>query len=172
MTDKTTITATGAYARAAALGAVAGLRSMMPLALLAATANRPGDTPSGSRAPGLPPLLRSRGALIGFGLAAGGELVGDKLPQTPSRLAAGPLGARLFLGATAGALVCRAGGQSPLPGAVLGAVAAGAFAFAGYHLRAAAGRATPIPDPAWGAVEDAIALGLGARALSGLRAED
>ncbi len=46
-------------------------------------------------------------------------------------------------------------------GAVLGAGGAVLGAQAGYHARAALGRATGIPDPVWGAVEDAAAVTLG-----------
>ena len=62
---------------------------------------------------------------------AAGELVVDKLPATPSRLAPGSLAVRLVLGAVgAGALAARAGEGVVLP-AVLGAVGAGAGSRAG-----------------------------------------
>lgn len=162
------------YARAAGLGAVAGLRSMLPFALLAAAANRVGGFADGPFAADAGPplgLLRSRGALLGLGLAAAGELVGDKLPFTPDRIAPGPLGGRLVIGALAGAALYRDAWRPPLTGAALGAVAAGGGAAAGFFARRGLGRATKIPDPIWAVLEDALAIGLGFLAVRGPRAE-
>ena len=153
---------TGVYARAATLGAVAGLRSQMPLALLALAANRGSFAAGAARPAG---LLRSRRAVIGSVLAAAGELVGDKLPSTPSRLGPGPLAARLVLGGLAGAAVAQDARLSPLAGGALGASAAGGGAAAGYYGRAYLGRVTGVPDPVWGGVEDLLALSLGFAAV-------
>lgn len=162
MTKGITQSAATVYGRAATLAALAGGRSMMPLALLATTAGRNGFL---ADAPRPWSLLRSRGAAIGFGLAAAGEVVADKSPIIPSRLKPGPLVGRLLLGALTGASVCRDAHRSPVVGAALGAAAAGGGAAAGYYARAALGRATGLPDPVWGVGEDAITLGLGLLAL-------
>ena len=148
----------GLAVRAAGLGAVAGLRSQLPLALLAFAANR--GTFASAAGPPLSRLRSRRGQAI-CGLSAAGELVADKLPRTPSRLAPGPLAGRVAFGALAGAAVAREANRATGLGAVLGGAGAALGAFAGYQLRSAAGRATGIPDPAWGAVEDAVALTLG-----------
>ena len=152
----------GEALRVAQLGAVGGMRSQLPFALLALAANR-GEFASGAA----PPLglLRSPKALAGFGLAAAGELVGDKLPRTPSRLAPGPLAGRIAFGAAVGAAVAREADWSTGPAAGLGAAGAALGAFAGYHLRANAGRATGLPDPVWAVVEDVLAVTLGVTTL-------
>ncbi|CCF84358.1 DUF4126 family protein [Nitrolancea hollandica] len=152
------------YWNAAMLGAVAGLRTMLPWALLATAANRPG-APFLQRSPSPARFLRSPVALIGFSLAAVGELVADQLPSTPSRLAPGALAGRLISGALASAVVCLNARRSPLTGMVIGTAAAGAGAVAGYSIRMTLGRVTGVPDHVWGAVEDIFALGLGALVL-------
>ncbi len=148
--------------RAAVLGAATGLRSQLPLTLLAVAAQRGGFAATTGSPLG---LLRSRYALVGLGLLTAGELVGDKLPRTPSRLAPGPLTGRLLFGALVGAAVAREAGYLAAAGAVIGAAGAGAGAFAGYRARTSLGRATAIADPVWGVVEDLVALSLGALAL-------
>jgi uncharacterized membrane protein len=70
-----------------------------------------------------------------FTLFACGELVVDKLPSTPSRLAAGPLGVRILMGALCSATACAATHHSIAVGAIVGAIGGVAGAFAGYHYR-------------------------------------
>lgn len=153
-----------AYQNAAILGAVAGLRTMLPWALIASAANRSG-TSFLQHSPSPVRLLRSPVTLIGFSLAAVGELIADQLPSTPSRLAPGALAGRVISGALASAVVCLSAHRSPLAGMAIGAAAAGAGAVAGYSIRMTLGRVTSVPDHVWGAVEDIFALGLGAVAL-------
>jgi uncharacterized membrane protein len=112
------------------LGLAAGLRTFSaPTAL--ALRNRPLGA-------------RSRALLV----VAAGELVADKLPSMPSRLASRGLGARLLSGALSGQLVAGPAG------ALRAASAALASAVAGH---AARGR-----SPGWGAAvcEDAAAIAL------------
>jgi uncharacterized membrane protein len=106
-------------------------------------------------------LLRSPVAQRLLVLLAVGEFVGDKLPFIPSRLEPGPLFGRMLLGALAGTAIASETRRSPALGAVLGAGGAVIGAQAGYYARVALGRATGIPDPVWGAVEDAAAVTLG-----------
>ncbi|AUX31872.1 MULTISPECIES: DUF4126 family protein [Sorangium] len=149
--------------QAAGLGLVTGMRSMLGVRILAASARRgafDGQRGSFWRA------LRSPVAQRALSVLAGGELLFDKLPSTPSRLAPGPLGARLVIGAVLGAAV---GTQSPdknmrVAGAVIGATAAAIGALAGNRARAWLDRGTRIPGPVAAAAEDAIAFGLGALA--------
>ncbi len=152
----------GEALRVAQLGVVAGLRSQLPAALLALAARRREFATRDA-----PPLglLRHPAALPLLGASAVGELIGDKLPITPSRLATGPLLGRLALGAGAGAVVAREAGRPVGLSAGLGAAGAALGALAGYHLRAAAGRATRLPDPVCGAIEDVLAIALGVVAL-------
>jgi uncharacterized membrane protein len=142
-----------ALLRAVALGAASGSRSATGLAAVALT-SRPDDTgPVASRLGGRPGSTLS-------GIAAAGELVADKLPNVPSRLA--PLGLipRVVAGATSAAAVARRDGHDPtLPGLVGAAAAIGA-AVLGVRLRAAAQRRFGSDRP--GAVaEDVLAAALG-----------
>ncbi len=86
-----------------ALGISAGLRSMTPAAVTAWAAQL-----------GWPDLRQTSLAFMAspitawiFTLFAGVELVFDKLPSTPSRLGAGPLGARIVMGALCSATAVR-----------------------------------------------------------------
>ena len=148
--------------RASLLGVVAGMRSQMPFALLAVAARGGGTAADGAGPAG---FLRSDRALVGFGLAAVGELVGDKLPFTPSRLDPLPLAGRVVVGGAAGAVVARQAGGPAIRGAAAGAAGSLLGAFGGSRARAAAGRATGVPDPVWGAVEDVLALAIGLLAV-------
>jgi uncharacterized membrane protein len=145
------------YARAAALGFVGGLRSMTPLALLSQLRSQ-GEDGSSSNLVG---YLNSPAARIITGLLAAGELVGDKLPATPSRLSPAPLGGRIVIGALAGWILCQQTRQSPLVGALLGAIGAASGSAAGYYARSWLAKVTKWPDPIFGVVEDLTALGLG-----------
>jgi uncharacterized membrane protein len=149
-------------AGAVMLGAVAGLRTQLPLALLARAAN------AGRFAANAGPplaLLRSPWAERLTAFSAIGELIADKLPMTPSRLDPGPLAGRFLFGGLAGAAVMASRAQSPLPGALLGAAGAGIGAVCGYHLRRRLGEVTSLPDPLFGLLEDGVAIALGDAAL-------
>lgn len=142
------------------LGVVAGLRSQLPAAALAARGLEPTSGPL---------------ALLGSGLgrraaylAAAGELLADKLPATPSRVDRGPLIGRVVSGALAGATYASArgggGGRLLLP-VLAGAAGAYGGTWAGYLLRQRAVGVTGLPDPVVAVGEDALAVGLVALAL-------
>jgi uncharacterized membrane protein len=155
----------GSIARKAlGIGVVAGLRSMMPLALLS-NINDPDveDTSAISR------LLKSPQFKFASGLAAVGEVIGDKLPVTPSRISPGPLMGRLTIGALAGMEVCRRGDESLIMGAALGASAAALGAFAGYAARTMLSQTTNSPDIVWAGIEDIVALTLGYNIVQSVR---
>jgi len=140
--------------RIVVLGAVAGLRSILPLALLAWLA---------------PPVpwLSAFWARWLFGLAPAGELVTDKLPRTPSRLNPGPLFGRLVLGGLVGGLSV-VPTQTPVwLGALIGAFAAAAGSFGGNKLRALLGTKSGKPDLWIALLEDAIAIVAATWALLG-----
>jgi uncharacterized membrane protein len=142
-----------ALLRAAALGAASGSRSVTGLAAVALT-SRPDDTgPVASR-------LGGRTASTLSGLAAASELVADKLPGVPSRLAPLGLVPRAAFGATSAAAIARRDGHDPtLPGLV-GAAAAVGMAVLGVSLRAMAQRSFGSDRPG-AVVEDALAAALG-----------
>jgi uncharacterized membrane protein len=151
------------------LGVVAGLRSQLPGALLALAVWQ-GRLPQGQRIPLR--WLGARWSLPAAALAAGGELIGDKLPMTPSRLAPAPLISRLVLGSAAGGAIADVTGQSAITGAVLGAVGAATGSVAGYYARASISAASGIANPIAGVVEDIIAIGLGWLAIGRVVASD
>lgn len=131
------------YTRVFALGAISGLRTMLGPALVAEGAS------------GYAKLL--------FRLLLAGELVGDQLPKTPSRLDPGPLFGRAVAGGAVGYVLCRRAGQSPWLGVALGAGAALAGAYGGYHGRKLLGERLHIPDAVVALGEDALAVGIGRR---------
>jgi uncharacterized membrane protein len=154
------------YARAATLGFVTGLRSLTPFALLSwLQAN--GD--SGRQDP-VEAFLDYPAVRLITALLALGELVGDKLPNTPSRLKPGSLIVRLVIGALAGMSICRQARQSLILGALLGMGGAGAGSFMGYYGRTTLAKATRIPQWLWGIAEDWLAVYLGSLAVGSAEA--
>ena len=87
------------------------------------------------------------------------ELVGDKLPRTPSRKSPGPFVVRIILGALSGATLCAAAKQSALAGALLGALGGVAGTLGGYEARTRLVRALKAPDIVIALLEDAVAIG-------------
>jgi uncharacterized membrane protein len=137
------------------LGLSAGMRSMTPMAIVAWVAQLRWPQ---LQQTGLSFLTAPLTAYI-FTAFAGFELIFDKLPIAPSRLGAGPLGARIAFGALAGAALCAAGHQSIAVGAILGAVGGIAGAFAGYHVRHYLTTSLKAPDLLIALAEDALAVG-------------
>ena len=144
--------------RAVLLGAVTGMRSQLPTALLAWRASR-GDFPHEIDGPG--GMFRRPGAVQLAAMAALGELVADKLPHTPNRLESGPFFGRLSLGAAAGAGISTAFGRSRIVGAALGVAGTALGSAAGHRLRTAAAERSGAPDLIWALAEDALAITLG-----------
>ena len=145
-----------------ALGVSAGLRSMTPAAVVAWAAQL-----------GWPDLRQTSLAFMAspitawvFTLFAGVELVSDKLPSTPSRLGAAPLGARILLGALCSATACAAMHQSIVVGAIVGAVGGVAGAYAGYHVRRHLTMNLKAPALLVAVAEDCLAIGVAAFAVS------
>jgi uncharacterized membrane protein len=144
-------------ARALLLGLVSGLRMQVPVAVLAVEAER------GRFDPGVGRLARrfaSPAGALGAVLAAGGELLIDKLPVTPDRTDAGPLLGRLVAGATVGAAVHYDAGHPRPLGALLGLTGAGLGAVGGARVRALLTERTTLPQPLLGAIEDLFAVAL------------
>lgn len=145
--------------RAALFGFDAGLRSLTPLAILAL---RQPDAPRSAGWKRWYPMRHgwSRTMLAASGA---GELVLDKLPQTPSRINPGPLAGRAVLGGVAGAAIAstRHGAGAYLVGIATGALGAIAGSYAGYHARNGIEEQTGLPDLVVGLGEDALAFALG-----------
>jgi uncharacterized membrane protein len=144
-------TPSAAFLRAALAGAASGSRSQSALTACAYTPPNPYRR--------IDRWLHKPGVRRGQAVAAVGELIADKLPQTPARTSAQGLLPRLLLGATAATVLAGRHGESQRRAAVVGALAATATSFAGVRARAAAAARAGSDLP--GAVaEDAFAAGL------------
>ncbi|MGI4791780.1 MAG: hypothetical protein ACRYFS_23405 [Janthinobacterium lividum] len=146
------------YLKATAIGVVAGMRSMSAPAFTSDYFVRQ------------PSLFLDASPLKWIGLPltakilkvmALGELVGDKLPNTPNRTAPLPLVGRAVTGGLCGAAVFRAEGEKSELGALVGAVSAVASTFLFFQLRHNLGKSGKIPDYVTAAAEDALVLGIG-----------
>lgn len=102
-------------------------------------------------------------------LLAAGELVADKLPGTPDRIAPPVLLGRLLSGALVGAAWYRSHHGSALGGGVLGAAAAFAATIVSYALRTGISEKSGVPTALVGVGEDALVLAGGAALLRGQR---
>lgn len=148
--------------RSGLLGVLSGARSMTPLAMLALYRDR--DSLQGAWQDW--PVLRSPAGRAALVLAAVGELVGDKLPNTPSRTKPFPLLGRMATGALSGAaLGTLAGRDGWRRGAVLGAAGGLVGSYAGRFLRAG-GAATGLPDLVFALVEDAATIACAAAVVA------
>jgi uncharacterized membrane protein len=147
------------------LGAISGLRSLSGPAFVSLAASRGkldlGGTP-------LAFLGSSRLAKVLVVMELG-ELVGDKLPMTPSRTSPPPLIGRAVTGAVVGAAVFVSEGRRAATGAALGSSAAIVAAFLGERLRALAVEKTGFPDPVVALAGDATVLLVGLRSLRNIR---
>jgi uncharacterized membrane protein len=104
-------------------------------------------------------LIGSLPAVIILTLLALGELIVDKLPNTPNRTA--PLGliARIVTGALTGGCVAVGGGQSAFVGAALGLIGGTVGCFAGYQARTRLVKSLRQPDLYVALLEDLVAIG-------------
>jgi uncharacterized membrane protein len=98
-------------------------------------------------------------SLIVFTVLAIGELIGDKLPKTPSRLSPPGLIGRLVFGGGCGAALLIAVGAAWIAGAALGAIGAVVGAYVGYSVRRMLTTRAGLPDLPVALLEDLIAIG-------------
>jgi uncharacterized membrane protein len=137
------------------LGVLAGMRSMTAPALLShSLSNNPTKKLGKSRLR----FMQSPTTAKVLTVMAGGELIGDKLPNAPDRTAPPILGGRIIAGALVGAATYKASGGKPLKGALLGSAAAVASTYGMLALRKYLGKATGLPDIVWGLTEDATTI--------------
>ena len=123
------------YGKALAFGATAGLRTAAPAVAL---------------------QRRVRAGSVLLVAAALGELIGDKLPQMPSRLAWGPLTGRAASGFYAGVEVARRTQSSRIAAGMLGSLGAVCAAYGFYRVRKLLASKVKLPDMAIAIAEDAI----------------
>jgi uncharacterized membrane protein len=135
------------------LGAASGLRGQIGLATVVVRSD-----------PSLPAIFRQPWTRRLLVAAAAGELISDKLPATPSRLAPPGFVGRLAIGALAAGLFAQTRRAPWLPAAAIGASSAAVAAKVGHDVRARLARNAP--DAAVAVVEDAVALGLAAAGAS------
>src|SRR6476469_5296910 len=137
------------------IGVIAGLRSMTAPAFIA----------WGARL-GWLPLTGTTLSFLGSAVAAWlftalalGELIADKLPNTPSRTRPGPFAGRIVSGALCGAALTGTTGGSLVAGAVLGALGAVTGTLGGYTARRRLVAALGVPDHLVALAEDVVAVG-------------
>jgi uncharacterized membrane protein len=136
------------------LGLATGLRSLTPMAVLcwfAYLGYLPVDTTWASW------TARPISVAI-FTILAVGELVADKLPRTPNRIAPGPLFGRLALGGLVGSIAATAMNGPGVEGVLLGVIGAALGAFAGFMVRRNVVEALGCPDWPVAIAEDVIAI--------------
>ncbi|WP_144761071.1 DUF4126 family protein [Curtobacterium sp. 9128] len=141
--------------RALLLGILSGGRSATPLAVLALNRDHRGLSGAWQDWP----MFRTdlgRGLLVAGAI---GEIIGDKLPKTPNRIAGAGLIGRAGSGALVGAAIATTGKRDRrIEGAVLGAVGAIVGSYVGYFLRKAIGTTTGLRDPLVALGEDAAVI--------------
>ena len=103
-------------------------------------------------------LIGSLPAVIILSLLAVGEVIFDKLPNTPNRTAPPGLIARIVTGGFTGACVSLGGGKSVYVGAGLGVIGGIVGCFGGYHVRARLVRSLAQPDFDIALVKDLVAI--------------
>lgn len=140
--------------RAAWLGFLCGLRSIVPFAVVTWAANDgrlelPNEGPFS--------LPAQRWVMLCALAGAAAEVVGDKTPLFPDRTMAIALVPRMVSGGIVGGTVYASRRRPSLPGTLLGSVAAVMGAYAGRGYRASTLKAG-IPNVLTGAVEDAFVV--------------
>src|SRR6266511_1107377 len=138
------------------IGIVAGLRSLLPPAVVAWAAHFGWLNLNGSPVA----FMGSTAAAAIFSIFAIGELIADKLPTTPKRTAFAPLLARILLGGLSGASLFAAARGSLLAGALLGGTGGVIGAFVGYEIRRRIVNNLQIKDIFVAICEDAVAIAL------------
>jgi uncharacterized membrane protein len=113
------------------LGFATGLRTMTGIAVLCWYARLGAIPVEGTWA-----FWAAKPITVGvFTVFALGEYIGDKLPQTPSRISPFPLAARLVFGGLVGAIAALALQGPGIEGVVLGILGALTGAFVGFMVR-------------------------------------
>jgi uncharacterized membrane protein len=154
---------TAPLARAFGIGVITGLRSLTAPAAVSWAAHLEELDLQDTRLA----FLGEAPAPYLFTALALAELIGDKLPQAPSRKAPGPFIGRILLGALSGAALCTAARHSPLAGALLGGLGAVAGTLGGYEARTRLVETLHAPDFEIALLEDAVAIGGGVALVSG-----
>lgn len=141
------------------IGIIAGMRSMMAPAAAATFLHRKRKTPGNAV---LDKIFTSSAGLKVLNALAAGELMGDKLPTAPNRIATPGLVGRIVTGSLAAASISKANNKNVIAGALIGGGVAAASTYAFFYLRRYISSHPKVKDYFTGAAEDAVALGLSA----------
>ena len=145
------------YSLSAAIGALAGMRSMAAPAALSHALSRSRRKPDG----GVARILSSRVAAGILKVLAAGEIAADKHSATPARTDVAPLAGRAVIGSICAVAIAQRFRGPVLGSAVIGGASAVGAAYAAYYLRKMAGELLPVPDQALGAAEDLVVVSMG-----------
>ena len=146
------------YLKAFQMGIVAGMRTMTAPALVSYKLSqmRPNPLPDSTLH-----FMTSPKTATTFAVLAGGELIGDKLPNASDRIGFPQILGRIASGTMCGAALTEADGKSVAYGATLGAAGAFVGSFAFFHLRRWLTHEKDLPDPIVALVEDVLTIGAG-----------
>ena len=151
--------------RALLVGFAAGLRSLVPIGILAAERN------DGSLHGAWKhwPLLSSPFGRVALQAATAGEMVADKTPLVPPRIEPGPLAGRMVMGAFSAMAI---GTLAKEPAVKASALAAGvigsvAGAYGGNAYRTGITKATGLPDLPVALAEDIAAVLIARKGVRG-----
>ena len=136
------------------LGLATGLRSMTPMAVLCWFAYLGYLPVEGSWASWTARVT----SVAVFTVLAVVELIADKLPRTPNRIAPVPLLVRLVLGGLAGSIAATGMNGPGLEGVLLGLIGAALGAFAGFMIRRDIVESVGCPDWPVALAEDLLAI--------------
>lgn len=142
--------------QAMATGWIAGMRTMSALVItsnLIRNANLPLIKPMAMRVLAKPMVYNVMNSM------AVGEFVGDKLPETPDRIAPVPLTGRAIVGAISGAIIYGLARRNKFSGALIGGASAIVSAYAMYELRKQLKNKAGVPDLVLALAEDALVVG-------------
>ncbi len=143
------------FQKALVLGVMSGMRTAAGLSFIRSLVN------NGQAQGTLLNFLQKKQVGAGSLLLGMTELIVDKLPVAPNRIAKGGPVVRAAAGAICGAAIYQADGKKAVAGALIGSLAAYASTYMFYHLRKTVCEKTGIKDPFIGAAEDALAIAAG-----------
>src|SRR5262249_51469857 len=135
-------------------GCLDGLRSLTPPALVCWAAYLGWLHFAGTKLA----FINHRSTLVVFTVLAVGELIADKLPNTPARTAPIGLISRICLGGACGLGLATSEGIRLSFSVLLGSIGALVGAFGGYHSRRLMVSKAQVPDLVVAVAEDAIAI--------------
>ncbi len=141
--------------KAAGLGALAGLRTTIPPAVISHFKN---NDPDAALAHSNLGFIQSPAAAIITKIAGMAEASADKAPGAPDRIAVAQVLPRVASGALVGAIVFQANRGNVIKGTIIGGVAALAATYASFYLRKRLKKVPFVKDSVLGLLEDMFVL--------------